>query len=564
MLCSTAPDVLIVGAGPTGLTAALEAIRHGLSVRVIDQNPARSIHSKALVVHSRTLEIFQDMGLASCVLNNGRKFDALNIHTPDRRLARIVFEELDWQDAIFPFWLSIPQSETERCLEEHFNALGGFLERGTELIDLEQFPDFARVRLKHRDDLIETVEVPWVVGCDGARSRTRKLLGLEMIGKADDHVFILGDIRIGWDVPEGEGINILSPDGIVLIVPMPQPKRYRIIAHMPKLTISDMPHITLDCLQGLVNQRTNFEARLSNLTWSSVFSSKHFVVSHHRQGRVFMAGDAAHIHSPVGGQGLNSGIQDAYNLMWKLALVQKGKAWPKLLDSYTAERHETAEDLIAGVGMATKILTVKYRLAQKVRDQLAGVLLHLDPVRNQTGRNVAMLDIKYQAGPAVAKDLLPTHGFMRWLNINSNGLPKGPFPGMRAPNVMLSENGNVPGNSLFDLFHGTQHTLLIFSGLTESPDFQALVELSTGIQLQYQAQIRPYIISLEQPPALNGGGHFVHDSDSSIHRAYAARQPSLYLIRPDKYVGYRSRGIDQSQLSAYLDSILVPSLVLEE
>ncbi len=149
---STSPDVLIVGGGPTGLTAASEAIRHGLSVRVVDQNDSRSIHSKALVVHSRTLEIFQDMGLASCVLNSGRKFDALNIHTPDRRLARIVFEELDWQDAVFPFWLSIPQSETERCLEKHLNELGGGVERGTELLDLEQFPDFARVKLKHPDD----------------------------------------------------------------------------------------------------------------------------------------------------------------------------------------------------------------------------------------------------------------------------------------------------------------------------------------------------------------------------------------------------------------------------
>ena len=234
MPSSTSPDVLIVGAGPTGLTAALEAIRHGLSVRVIDQNDSHSIYSKALVVHSRTLEIFQDMGLACCVLNNGRKFDALNIHTPGRRLARIVFEELDWQDAVFPFWLSIPQSETERCLEQHLNELGGRVERGTELLDLEQVPDFARVKLRHRDDAVETVEVPWVVACDGARSRTRRLLGLEMNGKADDNVFILGDVRIGWDVPEGEGSNILSPDGIVLIVPMPQPKRYRIIAHMPK------------------------------------------------------------------------------------------------------------------------------------------------------------------------------------------------------------------------------------------------------------------------------------------------------------------------------------------
>jgi 2-polyprenyl-6-methoxyphenol hydroxylase-like FAD-dependent oxidoreductase len=504
------------------------------------------------------------MGLASCVLNNGRKFDALNIHTPDRRLARIVFEELDWQDAVFPFWLSIPQSETERCLEEHLNELGGGVERGTELLDLEQFQDFARVKLKHPDDSIETIDVPWMVGCDGAHSRTRRLLGLEMKGKADDNVFILGDVRIGWELPEGEGSNILSPDGIVLIVPMPQPKRYRIIAHMPELTISDTPRVTLDCLQSLVNQRTNFKATLSDLSWSSFFSSKHFVVSHHRQGRVFMAGDAAHIHSPVGGQGLNSGIQDAYNLMWKLALVQKGKAQPKLLDSYSVERHETAENLIAGVSTATRILTVKHKPVQKVRDQLAGVLLNLDHMRNRMGRNVAMLDIKYQAGPAIARDVPTNPRFMQWLGLDDSDFHKGPFAGMRARNVMLRDNGNVSGNSLFDLFDGTHHTLLIFSGFTESPPLQALAELSTGLQLQYQAHIQSYIISLEQPPALNGGWHIIHDSNGSIHRTYAAWKPSLYLIRPDKYVGFRSQGIDRSQLSAYLDSILVRSPVLEE
>ena len=277
-----------------------------------------------------------------------------------------------------------------------------------------------------------------------------------------------------------------------------------------------------------------------------------------------MAGDAAHIHSPVGGQGLNSGIQDAYNLMWKLALVQKGKAQPKLLDSYSAERHEIAENLIAGVGTATRILTVKQRTVQKARDQLAGVLLNLGHVRNRMGRNVAMLDIKYQAGPAIAKEVSTTPRFMQWLGLDDSDFHKGPAAGMRARNVILPDNGNVPGNSLFDLFHGTHHTLLIFSGLTESPPLQTLAELSTCIQLQYQAWIQPYIISLEQLPVLNGRRHILHDSNGSIHRTYAAGKPSLYLIRPDKYVGFRSQGIDRSELMAYLDSILVRSPVLEE
>ncbi len=180
------------------------------------------------------------------------------------------------------------------------------------------------------------------------------------------------------------------------------------------------------------------------------------------------------------------------------------------------------------------------------------------------GRDVAMLDIKYQAGPAIAKDMSTTPRFMQWLGLDDRDFHNGPSAGMRATNIMLPEDGNMTGKSLFDLYQGTQHTLMIFSGLTQSPPLQALAELSTDIQLQYQARIQPYVIVLEQPPALNGERHIIHDSKGSIHWTYAAGKPSLYLIRPDKYIGFRSQGIDRSQLSAYLDSILVRSPVLEE
>ena len=218
--------------------------------------------------------------------------------------------------------------------------------------------------------------------------------------------------------------------------------------------------------------------RLSDLTWSSVFSSKHFVVSHHRQGRVFMAGDAAHIHSPVGGQGLNSGIQDAYNLMWKLALVQKGKARPKLLDSYSAERHETAEDLIAGVGTATKILTVEKQARSKSPRSACRRFTQSGHVRNWMGRDVAMLDIKYQAGPAAAKDRAANsvvHGVawsFRWQRLSQGTIRR--HAGTR---MSSCREGNVPGNSLFDLFHGTQFTLMIFSGLTSPSALKHWCEL---------------------------------------------------------------------------------------
>jgi 6-methylpretetramide 4-monooxygenase / 4-hydroxy-6-methylpretetramide 12a-monooxygenase len=560
----TSPDVLIIGAGPAGLTAAAEAIRHGLSVRLIDQNESRSIYSKALVVHSRSLEIFHDMGFVSDVIGSGQKFHALNVYAEKKRLARIVFEELDWKDAMFPYWLSIPQSETERCLEEHLNELGGSVERCTELVSLEQFADHVRVTLRHEGDSLETVDVPWVVACDGARSLTRGLLGLELKGKADDEVFILGDVKIDWDVPEDEGSNILSPHGIVLIVPMPEPQRFRIIAHMPALSITDQPRITLALLQDLVDQRTPFKMRLSDLTWSSFFSTKHFVVSEHRRGGVFLAGDAAHIHSPVGGQGLNSGIQDAYNLMWKLALVQRGQALPELLDSYAAERQKTAQSLITNVGTATKIVTLKKPLVQKLRNQLAGLVLNTDLVRNRMGRGVAMLDIAYKDSPVVAQDLQSSNwttqvfgGFKSLLSQARYDFEAGPTAGMRAPNViMMAESAKLP-TSLFDLYRGTHYTLMIFAGVVDSPGTEHLLQIGAAVETQYQAAIRFYVVTVELSFPLHGQGHIILDPDKSIHRAYASWEPSLYLIRPDKYIAYRSQTIDQNRLASYLDRMLV-------
>ncbi|MBT3322893.1 MAG: FAD-binding protein [Anaerolineae bacterium] len=564
MVTRTTPDVLVIGAGPAGLTAAAEAIRHGLSVRIIDQNESRTLFSKALVVHSRSLEIFQDMGFADAVVNSGTKFRSLNMHTGTKELSRIVFQELNWKDADFPYWLSIPQSETERCMEDHLNDLGGIVERNTELVDLEQFEDYVRVTLKHEGDSIERIDVSWMVGCDGARSKTRKLLGLELEGKADDEVFILGDVIFDWDLPEDEGHNILSTDGIVLIVPLPEKGRFRLIFHMPELSVGYEPEVTLELLQKLIDQRTPFNTQISDLTWSSTFTSKHFVVSDHRKGRVFLAGDAAHIHSPVGGQGLNSGIQDAYNLMWKLALLHHGKAFPELLGSYTIERHKTAQDLITRVGTATKIVTLKNSLALQLRNQLASLLLNTDKMQNRMGRDIAMLDISYENSSVIVQDFLPQNQanhvlnrFKQMINHNEHDFHQGPSAGMRAPNIMLSANNITQPASLHDLYRGTHYALMLFSGATNSPNMDTLLEIGTTIQSQYQASIKPYIITLDLPANEEDNEHFIIDADKNIHELYAAWQPCLYLIRPDKYIAYRSQIINQDQLTTYLDRILI-------
>jgi FAD binding domain len=315
-----------------------------------------------------------------------------------------------------------------------------------------------------------------------------------------------------------------------------------------------------------VNQRTTLTMQLSDLTWSSTFSSKHFVVSQHRQGRVFMAGDAAHLHSPVGGQGLNSGIQDAYNLMWKLALIQRRKALPGLLESYSVERHKTAQNLIEKVGMATKIVTLKNPLAQQLRNQLAGMVLNTERMRNRMGRGVAMLDIEYKDSPSVAEDLLSNSMLDRVLgrfkymfNDRRPDFRQGPSAGMRAPNVLMPSDGATHPASLFDFYRGTHYTLMIFAGVTRSPAVDTLLEIGAAIQTRYQASIQPYVVAVESPLNVHGNKHIIVDAEQSIHRSYVAWQPCLYLIRPDKHIGYRSETIDVKRLTTYLDRILVHS-----
>jgi hypothetical protein len=304
--------------------------------------------------------------------------------------------------------------------------------------------------------------------------------------------------------------------------------------------------------------------RLSDLAWSSTFSSKHFVVSQHRKGRVFLAGDAAHIHSPVGGQGLNSGIQDAYNLMWKLALVQHGQALPALLDSYGAERHKTAQDLITNVGTATKIVTLKNSLAQKLRNRLAGLVLNTGRVRNRMGRGVAMLDIAYQDSPAVADDPVSNSmldrvlaGSKKIFHKQEIDLRDGPSAGMRAPNVMLPCDREGHAARLLDFYGGTHYTLMIFAGITGSPPMQTLLEISTAIPAKYRALIRSYIVVATRSPELPDNKQLMIDADQRIHRQYGAGEPCIYLIRPDQYIAFRSPTIDEDGLTAYLDRLLV-------
>lgn len=520
-------DVLIVGAGPTGLVAASDALRHGLSVRIVDQNEQRSPHSKALVLHSRSLEVLDDLGCVEPVLRAGRDFRALNIFAGRRSLGRIEFRALAWNDAPYPMWLTIPQSETERCLEERLIALGGKVERHTALRALREGPSGVDAELLRADGRLETCRAAWLVGCDGARSDVRRALGVTLEGDSTGEVFVLADVALESTLVDGEGYNVLAREGVLLIVPMQTPGLVRLIAHLPRARPEETPVIDLPMLQQLVDTRTGLTTKLSSLGWTSVFSPKHFIAKSLRAGRVFLAGDAAHIHSPVGGQGLNTGIQDAYNLMWKLALVHRGLAPAALLDTYQAERHPVGERMIRGVRRATRGLTLRAGLAQGVRNRLAGLFLRFARVRDQMGAPLGMLHLRYAPNLATAEHA---------------------FTGVRAP-----QQASTPG--LTQRLRGPHHTLLLFDGLRTALT-ESEVRAASEVAQRFAAGAVEVVHVRRDTVA---GEKHLADPAGAIHRAFDAEGALAVWIRPDKYVGFRGDPRSTESLRAFLQGLFPPT-----
>lgn len=524
------PDVLIVGAGPTGLVAAIDALRHGLSVRIVDQNERRSPHSKALVLHSRSLEVLDDLGCAAQVLEAGREFRALNIVAPASggltELGRIEFRALSWDDAPYPMWLTIAQSETERCLEERLEALGGRVERRTSLRSLKEVQTGVEAELLRADGSVEVCRATWLVGCDGARSDVRRCLQVPLDGDSSGEVFMLADVALESPLTDGEGYNVLSPEGVLLIVPMKSPGQVRLIAHLPHVRPDEKPVIDLPMLQQLLDTRTGLSTRVSSLGWTSVFSPKHFIAASLRVGRVFLAGDAAHIHSPVGGQGLNTGIQDAYNLIWKLALVHRGLAPSALLDTYEAERHPVGSRMIDGVRRATRGLTLRRGLLQWVRNRVAALLLRFARVRNLMGAQLGMMLLRY------APNLAAT----------------------TSAGVRAAQQASTP--ALTQRLRGAHHTLLVFDGL-----LQALTPAEVDALSREARACCPAVQVLHVRKNATDEVLHLADPGGVIHRAFAAERPLAVWIRPDKYVGFRGDPRSPGPLQSWLRGLFSkPSL----
>lgn len=488
--------VVIVGAGPTGLTAACELLRRGVPVRLLDGRPEASGHSKALLLWPRSMDVLAQMGLAREAARRAIPVRRFSYYSSRRRVARIRFE-----DSMLP--LCLPQRATEEVLTERLHLLGGKVERGFRVAALRQHEESVEMKTVYPDGIARTMEADWVIGADGAHSTIRDCLGIRFQGATYPNTFMLADAFGGEHLPRDEAHYFQSPGQILVVVPLPD-GRHRYFVNAP----SNAQEATLELMQDLVSQRGPGGITLRDPEWLSTFQVHHKVVDLMSEGRCFLAGDAAHIHSPAGGQGLNTGIQDAYNLAWKLAAVVTGRARRTLLNTYQVERLHVARQVVRDTDIQTRAWLVSAPWKVRIRDVLlraadgSGLLQRYAPV--MAGKRVA-----YPLSPAV---LTGRHG----------------GAGTAFPQALLAERDQNP---------------LRYQLVTVGLPHEASAALH-GVLRHWRHLLDHTAISGTVSPL--GGKRLL------------CRKPGFYLVRPDGYIAQHGHAGDLDSADRALAALHTP------
>jgi 2-polyprenyl-6-methoxyphenol hydroxylase-like FAD-dependent oxidoreductase len=555
----SAVDCLVIGAGPTGLVAAAELRRYGASVRLLEKLPQPSPHSRALGVHARTLEILDDMGGAEPLIAAGIAVRGAALFDGREPLAQVSFDELDSR---YPFVLCVPQTDTERFLADLARRRGVEVERGVEMLSFTHSDDCVAATVRHSDGSTECVEARWLIGCDGAHSLVRKGLGLDFAGDAFPEAFLLADVDVQWDVSRERITTFFSPEGVLACFPLPDGK-WRLIAN--QANGAEAP--TVADVRAVVERRAGFPAAVTQATWLACFRIHTRQVAKYRVGRVFLAGDAAHIHSPVGGQGMNTGIQDAYNLAWKLAAVIAGTAPPSLLDSYHDERHRIGKQLLRATELATRAATLRRPLARAIRDQIAHYLTSLEVVQRRVSRTIAELSLSYAGSPIVdecqesllAARILGDDDAEETPTLAAHRrFAAGPHAGERAPDAVILDRAKL--RRLSSLLGGGRHSVLLFDGQARTEEgYRRLSHIAAALQARYGDAVRVFtIVSGSDPPGWTGPlGRVLLDPDGDAEDAWGATAECAYVIRPDLYIGHRSQPASQERILANLERQLI-------
>ncbi|MBB4710994.1 2-polyprenyl-6-methoxyphenol hydroxylase-like FAD-dependent oxidoreductase [Streptomyces luteogriseus] len=548
-------DVLIVGAGPVGLTAAAELRRQGVTCRIIDRLPARLPYAKAVGVQPRTLEVWDRMGMVRAALEAAVPLRGQLTYADGVEQARF---EMRLPPEVPYGFAALPQYDTERIIEEHLARFGTGIERGTELLGFTQDEDGVVSRIVTASGAREEVRSRFLVGCDGAHSSVRKGLGLTFEGGAFPEEYMLADVEVDWNLPEGYGVRSMHHgadgriDDALVCVPLPGERRYRMSMLVPPELSTKAENAApgetahgleggraprLEHIQAVVDRLSPEPANASAMRWSSVFRISHRLVDRYSVGRVFVAGDAAHIHPPTGAQGMNTGIQDACNLAWKLAIVLDGGAHPRLLDSYDAERRPVGEEVVG----------------RTVRHATAGGVQTATDDRTTVMLREAQLLVAYPDGPLTATNGAgPTDADC-------------PGPGDRAPDCRgLTTSLAMTPLRLYDLLRDRGHVLVLHAdsadALTACRDTAATADRLTGGTLPaflVAAGDSDAAQAVHVPVGANGRHLPVfRDEAGEFARLYGVKGAMAFLIRPDGYLAARLTGLAAAETEPALTDAL--------
>jgi len=397
----TRSDVLIVGAGPTGLALALWLARLGARVRIVDKTAGPGTTSRAVAVQARTLELYRQLDLADEVVERGHKTPTVNLWVKSAKAARVRFETVGAGLTPYPFLFIFPQDQHERLLIERLECLGIRVERGTELTGFDDHGDRVTGRLRHLDGNEEVCEAAYIAGCDGARSVVRETMGTGFPGGTYRQVFYVADVEAAGPAIDGALHIDLDEADFLGVFPLAGEGRARLIGTVRDERADRPETLRFEDVSGRAIE--NLKVQVRKVNWFSTYHVHHRVTEHFRKGRAFLLGDAAHIHSPAGGQGMNTGIGDAINLAWKLAEVLAGRAPDGLLDSYEAERIGFARRLVATTDRVFSLATAEGPVAKVLRTRLAPLLiprvLGVEATREYVFRTVSQITLNYRGGP---------------------------------------------------------------------------------------------------------------------------------------------------------------------
>jgi len=533
-------EVLIVGAGPVGLTAAAALIHHGVSCRIIDKAPAPSDKSKALALWCRSMELFDGLGLAGTFVDNGLKLSAGSIYAEGERLVHL---HLASDESPYGFPLMIPQSETERLLGEHLASRGLTVERQVELLTFTAKGDRILATLRQADGREESIETSWLVGCDGAHSTVRHTLGMEFTGQAEPNDWMLADVHIEGGLAQDEVSVFWHEKGVVAFFPINR-DRFRMIADLGAATDHAPPAApSLQEAQAKANERGPGGLTLSDPIWLANFRINERKVSDYRRGRVLLAGDAAHIHSPAGGQGMNTGMQDAFNLAWKISLIQKGQGQEEpLLNSYSVERSSVGDQVLKNAERFTTLATLRSPVARWLRNHIAPVLGSLDAFQDKIRNDWFELSINYRHSPLSAEN---------WPMLGG-GLPAGD----RLCNAPLKSATGQNATTVFDLLRTTRHALFLLPGDDKSSS-TALRQLAAEVERGFPGVVSVHSVLRKRTDGRVSNTSEWIDDTGRLHDKLHATEPTVILIRPDGYIAYRSRGKETAGLLKHMESYLV-------